>query len=238
MVLVNVMGQWLGGIMNLPSTGSTGSALLTSGGTQVTQNPTAKNSTTQADVTNTNNTNITNAPTGSITNNVTASAQSGGVTATDSAQVGNLTSGNANVATGVANLFGSTLNLSNWFGILVINVFGDWTGGVNQADPAGLSSGSTTATAVDPVVAATVIQNVSRAVGASVGQTASGISSGASSSNIFLAATKGSGLAAVPNITAKAAAQTKGSGLLLEIAAGALLIAGAIGSADRRMRRR
>jgi hypothetical protein len=245
LVLVNVMGQWMGGIMDLPSTGNSGSALLTSGA-QITQNGTSNDSDNTADVNNTNNTTITNTPTDTITNNVNASAQSGDVTATDDASVGNLTSGNANVTTGIANLDGSTLNLSNWFGVLVINVFGNWTGGVNQADATGMGSGATTATPVDAITAADLVNNISQAVGTSqggsVGTTGSATTANTTTSSVLLASattpssSSTNGLAPVPTVSAKAASQAKNTSLLIEIAAGALLIAGAIGSADRRLR--
>jgi hypothetical protein len=227
LVLVNVMGQWLGGIMNLPSTGNTGSALLTNNG-QATQ-----------DANTTNTADITNAPTGTITNNVTATAQTGDVTATDNAKVGNLTSGNATVSTGVANLFGSTLNVSNWFGILVINVFGDWTGSVDTATattPAPQATTTTiTAQAVDPTTARQFIATISHDLAVTSGGTSTPTETPTSG---ILLANANSGLAPVPTVTAQSTKQANDTGLLFEIAAGMLLIAGAIGAADRRRQQR
>jgi hypothetical protein len=238
LVLVNVLGHWFGGIMNLPNTGNTGSALLTSGA-QVTQTPTLNNSTSQTDTNNSANVSINNAPTATITNNVTATAQSGNVNATDNAKVGNLTSGNANVTTGIANIFGSTLNISNWFGILVINVFGDWTGGVNEAAVPGMGSGTTTITAqaLDPVAATTAIESIGHNLSKNLSSSIVTISN--DGGGITLAHVSApSGLAASPSLGVQASSQTKKTSLLLEIAAGLLLISGAIGQVDRRRQRR
>ncbi len=136
LVLVNVLGHWVGGIMNLPGGGQSGGALLT-GNASVSNNNTGANSNNDASANTQNNVNLVNAPTGTINNNINAGALSGNATVSDSTGAGGATSGNATVATNVANIFGSALNLKKWFGVLVINVFGDWFGSVAQDTAAG-----------------------------------------------------------------------------------------------------
>jgi hypothetical protein len=81
--------------------------------------------------------NINSQSAGTITNNVNVKAVSGDASAKDNTKVGDVSSGDAKAATGVANIFNSALNLKHWFGVLVINVFGDWLGDVNDDTPAG-----------------------------------------------------------------------------------------------------
>jgi hypothetical protein len=125
LVLVNVMGHWVGHILNLPDSGSSTGALL--GG----------NATATTTVNSTNNLNVTNQANGAITNNVHAGAISGDAKVSDNTIGGNAKSGNASVASNIANVFGSNLNLKKWFGILVINVFGSWNGSVADNTAAG-----------------------------------------------------------------------------------------------------
>jgi hypothetical protein len=134
LVIVNVMGHWVGRIMSLPGTGQTSSALLT-GNAQVTG--TGSGSTNQAGVTNTNTTDIDQQSSGTITNNVKVNATSGDANAAQNTAVGDATTGSAKAATSVANIVNSALNVKHWFGVLVINVFGDWTGAVNEDTAAG-----------------------------------------------------------------------------------------------------
>ena len=120
LVFVNVMGQWVGVIMNAPK-GATAGAF---GDTTV-------NSTNNLNA----NLNATN--TGTITNNVNIAAQSGNVDANGNTTVGNLTSGNARAGLNLLNLTNSQLSLTNWLGILFINVFGTWNGSFGVNTPAG-----------------------------------------------------------------------------------------------------
>lgn len=137
LVFVNVMGKWMGGIMNLPTSGDgTENGLLT--GNALVQNVgNGAGSTNNASVSDTNNTNITNSPTGFINNNINAGAVSGDASANQNNGGGTARSGDATVVSNVANFFGSQLNIKKWFGVLFINVFGDWTGKVNEDTAAG-----------------------------------------------------------------------------------------------------
>ena len=120
LVFVNVLGQWVGLIVNAPA-GANAAAL---GGGITTNAPTGNTSTTINKNTNEQ-----------INNNVTVAAKSGDVSQTQNTSAGNATSGNADVAVNLLNIAHSSLSLSNWFGVLFINVFGSWHGsfGVNTA---------------------------------------------------------------------------------------------------------
>lgn len=129
LVFVNVLGKWVGMIMNAPA-GTTAASL---GGGIISNTGGNSNNTTSnnltANSTTTNNSNL------GITNNVNVHAKSGDASVTDNTIGGNATSGNAKTAVNILNLEGSNLNLSDWFGILFINVFGIWNGsfGINTS---------------------------------------------------------------------------------------------------------
>lgn len=110
LVFVNVLGKWVGMIVNAP-TGSTSAAL----GGGIAQN-------TDNDLTINANNNQ------SITNNITAHATTGDATVSDNTHGGNATSGDANTAVNLLNISDSQFSLSDWFGVLFINVFGTWNG--------------------------------------------------------------------------------------------------------------
>lgn len=117
LVFVNVLGKWYGLIFNAP-TGTTAAAL---GGTISTA------ASTPSQIIGQYNTDQT------ITNNIVANAQSGDATVTKNTNAGDATTGDAKVAVNILNVANSALSLSDWFGILFINVFGSWTGsfGIN-----------------------------------------------------------------------------------------------------------
>lgn len=110
LVFVNVLGTWVGVIMN-STPGST--AALLGGGVRTAA---------------VNNVDVNATNMGSITNNINVAAKSGNVTASKNTEVGNATSGNAHTAVNLANVTNSSLSFANWFGILFINVFGNWNG--------------------------------------------------------------------------------------------------------------
>lgn len=118
LVFVNVLGKWVGMIVNTP-TGATSAAL----GGNLTQNTTTAGS----------NTTVKNTANQTINNDINLTAQSGTVSATNNTKVGNAGSGNATASANLLNINSSNLSLSNWFGMLFINVFGSWHGsfGIN-----------------------------------------------------------------------------------------------------------
>ncbi|MBW3538525.1 hypothetical protein KY386_03480 [Candidatus Parcubacteria bacterium] len=136
LVLVNVMGHWVGGIMNLAGLGGSSGALLT-GNAVVSNDTTGPDSANTVSTGTANNLDVNSNVNGSINNNVRAGAISGDATVSGNTEAGDATSGDATVVSSVANLFNSSLNLKNWFGVLVVNVFGDWFGSVNRDTPAG-----------------------------------------------------------------------------------------------------
>lgn len=118
LVFVNVLGEWIGMIVNTPE-GTTTAAL-------------GDSSATATD----NNTSLTSDNTGKISNNISLASTSGDATVHKNTAAGNATTGSATASANLVNITNSTLNLSNWFGILFINVFGSWHGsfGVNTAN--------------------------------------------------------------------------------------------------------
>ncbi len=145
LVFVNVLGKWVGLIMNAPQ-GSTAASL---GGGILNTGPNSQNA-TNTNVT--DNSQLVNTANLAITNDVNAHATSGNASVTGNTTGGNATSGNAMTAVNVLNMIGSNLNLSDWFGILFINVFGSWTGSFGVNTSAG-----------DPVVAAAAGGNTGEA---------------------------------------------------------------------------
>ena len=111
LVFVNVLGRWVGVIVDAPA-GATAAAI----GNNVTENNVTPN--LVIDATNTTQ----------LTNNINLSSQSGDATVTRNTSAGNATSGDASASANVANISGSQLGLSGWFGVLFINVFGSWIG--------------------------------------------------------------------------------------------------------------
>jgi hypothetical protein len=114
LVFVNVAGggNWVGMIINAPA-GATAAEI----GGNVTDSSAANNNTT---VNNTNN--------DAINNNINAASTSGNADVSSNTKAGNATSGSASNVTNLLNVENSDLTLSGWFGILFINVFGDWNG--------------------------------------------------------------------------------------------------------------
>jgi hypothetical protein len=121
LVFVNVSGQWVGVIMNAPA-GATAAAL--GGGATASDNATV-----------TANTNAT------ITNNIDVNAKTGNAAVTDNTKAGSAKSGDAGTVVNLLNLENSRLNLSGWFGVLFINVFGNWFGNFGVYNPASQSAG-------------------------------------------------------------------------------------------------
>ncbi len=206
LVLVNVMGHWIGGIMNLPTGGSSTSALLT-GNAVVENRNTGADSANNASYSNTNNATINNQPTGTINNNVRAGAISGDATISDSTGAGNATSGNANVGSNVANIFNTGINLRRWFGVLMINVLGDWTGSVNKDTSAG--GYSTAAPSVNSSSNGSGTNTSSQAVSSlrSTNQATSSQSSSGSSTGVGRASNTNSIVTAAPAVRVAAAKQ-------------------------------
>ncbi len=118
MVFVNVLGQWVGLIVNAPA--GSNSAAYCGGSCQISNSVN-------------NNTKINDSSTNTINNNLDINARSGNVGMTRNTNAGNATSGDATASANLANFINSQLSLTDWFGFLFINVFGTWHGsfGIN-----------------------------------------------------------------------------------------------------------
>lgn len=110
LVFVNVLGKWVGMIVDAP--GATAAAI----GNGVTSNKTTVNGELTADTS------------AKITNTIDLSAESGDASVTGNTTGGNAKTGNATASANIANISTSTFKLSDWFGVLFINVFGSWVG--------------------------------------------------------------------------------------------------------------
>jgi hypothetical protein len=243
LVIVNVLGHWVGKIMSVPGGGATQSALLT-GNAQVGVNNTGADSNNQING-NTNETaNINQSSVGTITNNVNVNAQSGDASANKNTKVGDVSTGDAKASSGVANIFNTILNMKHWFGVLVINVFGDWVGDVNE-DSGAAANTTFKPASVQPGTVNGVPAGALPKVGIA-GLFISGASSQASSGNVAGADTRVSGgnntvltAAAHQSAPAKVAA-VKGADMsvLFGLSALVMLVAGALFSAERKLNRR
>ena len=119
LVFVNVLGTWVGMIVDAP--GATAAAF----GTGI-----VSDTTNLTDTTTINNSSR-------ITNNIDLTAGSGNALVDGNKSSGNATSGNATASANIANISTSTFNLSGWFGVLYINVFGQWLGSFGVDTDAG-----------------------------------------------------------------------------------------------------
>ncbi len=120
LVFVNVLGKWVGMIVDAPE-GTTAAAI----GSGVTTNTGGPGSTT-----------IDSDNNSTITNNVNLASRSGDANVTSNTNGGNAQTGNATASANLLNINTSTFAVSDWFGILFINVLGEWYGsfGVNTAN--------------------------------------------------------------------------------------------------------
>ncbi len=126
LVFVNVMGKWIGMIVNAP-TGSNSAALC---------------SCTSTDSGGAGNTDINAETNSSINNNLNLKATSGNALVNRNTTAGNATSGNALASINLLNISASSLSLSHWLGVLFINVFGSWNGSFGIDTAAGNLPGS------------------------------------------------------------------------------------------------
>lgn len=139
LVFVNVLGTWVGMIVDAPA-GTTSAAL----GSGITEDSTL---------------NINDTSNHTITNAVDINAQSGDALVGSNTSAGNATSGDANAAVNILNMSNSQFALSDWFGVLFINVFGSWTGSFGIDTAAGtiplannlISTPSTSSLAVNDI---------------------------------------------------------------------------------------
>ena len=113
MVFVNVLGQWVGLILNAPA--GANSAAFCGGSCTINSNAT-------------NNLAINASSNNTINNNLLARSKTGDAMVRDNTVAGNARSGNASASANILNLMDSHFNASDWFGLLFINVLGVWHG--------------------------------------------------------------------------------------------------------------
>lgn len=124
LVFVNVLGSWVGMLFGVPGT----SSIVGGNGTNSTNTISGNNDTTA-------NLNVNN--TYGIVNNINVDSASGDATASANTTVGNVSTGNASSGVNLLNMIDSNINFTDWFGVLFINVFGNWTGSFGANTEAG-----------------------------------------------------------------------------------------------------
>lgn len=134
LVFVNVLGKWVGVIVDAPQ-GAT-SALIGNGvvADNYTPDLTVKAQSQYG-----------------ITNTIAVDAQTGNATVANNTSAGSAKTGDAKAMVNVANIAGSQLSLTGWFGILFINVFQNWYGSFGINTPYGDPVSPTSSTASQPV---------------------------------------------------------------------------------------
>lgn len=114
LVFVNVLGSWVGMVVN-PS----GATISNTG----------PNSNNQIGGGTSNRSVSVNADENSlINNNINVAAKSGDANVTNNTTAGNAKTGDAMASVNLLNMIGSNVDVTDWFGVLFINVFGDWLG--------------------------------------------------------------------------------------------------------------
>lgn len=111
LIIVNVMGQWLGLLLGSPNTTVATISNSTPNNISSTLPLKIKTNTT-------------------ISNSINMSAVSGNVNITSNDNVGNIYTGNATNIARILNISNTVINMSDWFGILFINILGNWHGSV------------------------------------------------------------------------------------------------------------
>lgn len=128
LVFVNVLGKWVGIIVDAP-TGATAAVL----GDGATSQMVAVAGNTQVNTSNET----------TLTNNISLSAQTGDATVAGNTTAGDATSGNAKAGATILNMANSAFSVSDWFGVLFINVLGSWMGSFGVDTENGGKAGTT-----------------------------------------------------------------------------------------------
>lgn len=120
LVFVNVLGTWVGVIVDAP-VGATAAALGSGVASHSVTPDLVIDATTDTQ----------------ITNNITLASKSGDASVVGNTQAGSATTGDATASANIANISNSQVSLAGWFGILFINVFGNWNGSLGIDTDAG-----------------------------------------------------------------------------------------------------
>jgi hypothetical protein len=124
LVFINVLGTWEGVIIGAPVGATTAVFGDSSAGDNVAAAPATDSQATLVSATNEE-----------IDNTINATATTGNATVAYNGRGGNATSGNAAVSVNLLNILNSDVSLSGWFGVLFINVFGNWSGDLGIVTP-------------------------------------------------------------------------------------------------------
>ncbi len=167
LVFVNVLGTWVGVIMDAPAGATT--AALTGGATPAPEMTTAPEAVAATPASGAATTDLHQTDKESIINNITAHATTGDATVQNNFSSGDAVTGSAHASANIFNMINSQFSLSNWFGILFINVFGAWHGNFGTAKPPvtlAETSASTAGITTDSVQVAKVFRFVPSGVSA------------------------------------------------------------------------
>lgn len=133
LVFINVLGHWVGVLMDAPvgtTTGTLGGGITDNSSCACASGLSALNA--------------------DINNNINLNAHSGNAAVTYNGKAGNATTGNATASLNLLNIVNSQLSLAHWFGVLFINVFGTWNGSLLEDKPPVTSVDSTKAPVSPP----------------------------------------------------------------------------------------
>lgn len=139
LVFVNVLGKWIGMVVSpsgatIANTGPGSNNTVGGGGDHSLSANATENSL--------------------INNDISVAAHSGDASVTNNTTGGSATSGNAQASVNLLNMIGSNVEMTDWFGVLFINVFGNWfgnfgsdtaNGGFSQTPPPASGGGGETA---------------------------------------------------------------------------------------------
>jgi hypothetical protein len=151
LVFINVLGTWEGIIIGAPTGATTAAYGNDASGQNMTNSISSSGDATLASSTNE-----------TIDNTINATATSGSATVANNNVGGDATTGKAVVSVNLLNILNSNFSLTGWFGVLFINVFGNWTGNFGLVTPAAATIITPTNTV--PVDAAKVAPVLGRAV--------------------------------------------------------------------------
>jgi hypothetical protein len=98
---------------------------------------TGPNSNNQINTASSNNLNVNSTETNRINNDINVRATSGNAEVSKNTNAGNAHTGDAITSVNVLNMINSQLTLSDWFGVLFINILGNWFGSFGIDTPNG-----------------------------------------------------------------------------------------------------
>lgn len=190
LVFVNVLGKWVGIIVDAP-TGATAAVL-------------SDDVTTHLIAAMDGDTTIDSESQNKIVNNIKVGAHTGDATVAGNTEAGDATTGDASASANILNMVNSAFSVSDWFGVLFINVLGSWYGSFGVDTPQGDEVAASPPPAAEqssaPSAPTQVFRFIARAASGMVEQTGASIHSTVEtqqSQDAVLAASNHSALAPV-----------------------------------------